>query len=102
MMLFLLQAYKNRYTLVIAMDISVTKILKNTVTYCYLTALNNVEIRGKEMIQDINLCGTCCYHQPDEDGEWICENPCSDYYTDYTSYDHSCPDFEDRDERIER
>lgn len=35
MMLFLLQACKNRYTLVIATDIAVTKMLKNTVTYCY-------------------------------------------------------------------
>ena len=53
-------------------------------------------------MNDNILCGTCCYHQPDEDGEWICENPSSDYYTDYTSYDHSCPDYEDRNERIER
>lgn len=46
------------------------------------------------------LCGLCKYHQPDNDGEWICINKISDYYTDFTSYDHSCSDFEDRNERF--
>ena len=46
------------------------------------------------------ICGTCCYHQPDEDGEWKCRCDRSDFYMDWTSYDFSCPDYEDRDERI--
>lgn len=44
-------------------------------------------------------CGTCRYHRKNEWEEWYCHNPESDYYTDYTAYDDSCYDWEERGEK---
>lgn len=42
-------------------------------------------------------CGTCRFHRKDDDGEWICVNELSEYYTDYTSFEDSCVDYEERE-----
>lgn len=41
------------------------------------------------------ICGKCLYHR--RDGEiWICTNPDSDLFCDYTEYEESCSEFEER------
>lgn len=42
-------------------------------------------------------CGTCRGHRQDRDGEWVCENPLSAFYQDWTGYKDSCEDYEARD-----
>jgi hypothetical protein len=49
-------------------------------------------------------CGTCQHHKCEgsycgDDPEWICDNPDSDYYGDYTEYDdgEECVDYERRE-----
>lgn len=42
-------------------------------------------------------CGTCRWHQHENitDG-WVCVNGDSEYCTDFTDYEHTCPDWEGR------
>ena len=42
------------------------------------------------------VCGYCKWHvkDPHEEGDWYCNNEYSDYYTDLTSFEDSCADFE--------
>ena len=40
------------------------------------------------------VCGTCRYHQKLDD--WVCGNPDSDMYGDYTDYRCSCEYWEVR------
>lgn len=43
-------------------------------------------------------CGTCKWHRhKDMDDGWVCVNPDSEYFTDWTEYHDSCSDFEERD-----
>ena len=42
------------------------------------------------------LCGTCKYHTKEKDGSWICANPDSEYYTDWTEYSDRCDEHEER------
>ena len=40
------------------------------------------------------VCGTCRYHRiNNRTGEWQCDNPESDYFTDYTDYMDTCPEY---------
>lgn len=39
-------------------------------------------------------CGTCKYHKKEDD--WVCDNPDSDCYADYTEYSDFCENFEKR------
>lgn len=44
-------------------------------------------------------CGTCRWHvleRNSADNEFVCSCADSDYYTDYTGYGDSCPDWEER------
>lgn len=41
------------------------------------------------------VCGTCRYHRK-EAGEWVCMNPDSDLYSDYTEYMNECENWEAR------
>lgn len=42
-------------------------------------------------------CWNCRWHNHDNSAdEWICENPASDYHTDYTEPDEKCDDWEER------
>ena len=43
-----------------------------------------------------SCCGTCEHHRCDIKGEWVCGNPESDYFTDYTEYKDYCEDYEER------
>lgn len=45
---------------------------------------------------DKECCGTCRFHRTDDDGEWICVNEDSEYYTDYTKYGDWCEEHEER------
>lgn len=42
-------------------------------------------------------CGTCKWHQYASDDGWVCTNDESEYFTDFTDYDHTCPDWEERE-----
>lgn len=45
-------------------------------------------------------CGTCKYHEHERiDDGWVCVNPDSEYYSDWTEYGDCCDDWEERDER---
>lgn len=45
-------------------------------------------------------CSTCKWHCHEDitDG-WVCVNSDSEYCTDFTPYDHSCPDWEERSQK---
>lgn len=36
------------------------------------------------------MCGTCKYHRRDKDGDWICANKESEYYSDWTAWADGC------------
>lgn len=47
-------------------------------------------------------CGNCKYHVPanpyyEEDGEFICDNQLSDYYSDFTEWGDVCTDYEEKE-----
>ena len=42
-----------------------------------------------------DICGQCKYHR-NQNEEWICNNPESENYGDYTEYKDSCEEFEER------
>ena len=43
-------------------------------------------------------CGTCKWHLHENvDDGWVCVNGDSEYCTDFTDYDHTCPDWEGRE-----
>lgn len=43
-------------------------------------------------------CGTCKYHEPESiDVGWVCVNPESEYYTDWTEYNDCCEEYEERE-----
>lgn len=44
-----------------------------------------------------DCCGLCKYHvHEDIDDGWVCVNPDSDNFTDWTEYDDACEEFEQR------
>lgn len=46
-----------------------------------------------------DCCGLCKYHvHEDIDDGWVCVNPDSDNFTDWTEYDDACEEFEQRQE----
>ncbi len=48
-------------------------------------------------MKDEKICGKCKHHFCTK-GDWHCDNPESEYYTDYTEYNDGCDDFESRNE----
>ena len=40
-------------------------------------------------------CGECKWRKQDSEGWWVCENPDSNYHTDFRVYDDTCVDWED-------
>ena len=49
---------------------------------------------GKNMAKEED-CGTCCWHKK-EGGGWVCNNPESELYADWTDYNDSCEEYEER------
>lgn len=45
---------------------------------------------------DGQVCGECMYSVRNEDDDWVCNNPESDYYIDYVDYHDSCDSFSPR------
>ena len=44
------------------------------------------------------VCGTCSYHYYDKEEEsWVCDNPDSELFTDYTEYQDTCEEWEERE-----
>ena len=41
-----------------------------------------------------DCCGTCKYHKP-RNGDFECANENSDFYADYTDYNHHCEEYEE-------
>ena len=56
-----------------------------------------IMLGGNRMNEEKECCGTCKWHQHENitDG-WVCVNGDSEYCTDFTDYEHSCPDWEGR------
>ena len=55
-------------------------------------------------MRDKECCGLCRFHWKDDspigcvsDGDWYCGNTQSEWYGEYTPYEHECEDFEERD-----
>ena len=48
------------------------------------------------MIEKREVCGTCRFHVRDEDGYWVCSNPDSDNYSDWTDYMDDCEEHDGR------
>ena len=46
----------------------------------------------------ITCCGNCRYHRSDGNGDWICSNPDSEYFTDWTDYMDWCLEYEEGSE----
>lgn len=53
-------------------------------------------IKEKLMRNHEKCCGTCKYHQNCAKSEWVCVNPDSGNYTDYTDYHDTCGAWEGR------
>ena len=47
----------------------------------------------------MNCCGTCKYHLRDDyhPEDFVCCNPDSEYCSDYTEYQDSCDDYEEKE-----
>jgi hypothetical protein len=43
------------------------------------------------------ICGTCCWHIKDINGDWYCANDDSYYCEDWTDYKDSCGEWEERE-----
>lgn len=44
------------------------------------------------------ICGTCKYHQHEDiDDGWVCVNDIAEACSEWTDYNYSCPDWEERD-----
>lgn len=44
--------------------------------------------------QSDEVCGTCQYHRLNSrTDEWKCDNPESDYFTNYTDYTDTCQEY---------
>lgn len=44
------------------------------------------------------ICGNCKYHEYDSTtNDWICGNDQSECFADWTSYNYSCVDFEEKE-----
>jgi len=48
------------------------------------------------MFDETCCCGTCRHHSKDDNGDWMCVNAKSDYCADWTEYNHSCEEWEER------
>ena len=46
------------------------------------------------VIAQRTCCGTCKYHKP-RNGDFECTNENSDFYADYTDYNHHCEEYEE-------
>lgn len=49
------------------------------------------------MRNEEQCCGTCKYHEPVLEGDWLCNNEASEYHWDFTGYSDSCEEWEVRD-----
>ena len=53
--------------------------------------------KGGVQMDRNNYCGTCKYHRIDKNsGDWICTNPESEYFADYTDYADWCEEWEEK------
>ncbi|MCL2406894.1 MAG: hypothetical protein FWC95_03080 [Defluviitaleaceae bacterium] len=44
------------------------------------------------MIITNGICGICRYYSSFE-GDWVCTNSDSEFYTDWTEFEHGCTEF---------
>ena len=51
---------------------------------------------------EIRICATCKWHHIDEIGDWYCVNAYSNYCTEWTDYDDTCPEWEEKERRCEK
>lgn len=54
-----------------------------------------VDQKGIEMDRN-NYCRMCKYHRSAEKDEWICTNPDSEYFAEYTEHADWCEEWEER------
>ena len=57
-----------------------------------VAALKRDDIRRGKMTE---CCGNCEYHSPNN-GDFICVNKESEYYADYTDFEHKCEEYEQK------
>lgn len=50
---------------------------------------------AKPTYKSNEICGKCLHHRRDNE-EWVCKNPESECYGDYTEYKDACDEFEER------
>lgn len=43
-----------------------------------------------------HVCGTCKWHYMTELPDWVCVNDRSEYLADFTSFDDTCEEWEER------
>lgn len=44
-------------------------------------------------------CGNCKWHEHDElFGDWVCVNADSEYLSDFTGFEDSCEEFEEKED----
>jgi len=48
------------------------------------------------MKSDVKICATCQYNTK-LDGEWTCDNETSEAYGQWTEFDDTCPEWEERE-----
>lgn len=53
-------------------------------------------IGDKKSMDVKRICGTCTYHRPDENDNWVCTCVDSDLCGIETEYDYSCMEYDSR------
>lgn len=49
------------------------------------------------MFDDREICGTCRWHRTKNGEDWYCIAEFADENGDYTDYDHTCDEWEERE-----
>ncbi len=46
---------------------------------------------------DIGMCGNCAWHKHESiDDGWVCTNPDSEHLSDWTDYEDTCDEWEEK------
>ena len=49
-------------------------------------------------MREEQCCGTCKFHMKENEEDYICTNGDSEYVADWTEYNHTCDEWEEREQ----
>lgn len=62
-----------------------------------MSPLRLITQKGLKMFDDREVCGTCRWHRTKNGEDWYCIAEFADENGDYTDYDHTCDEWEERE-----